>query len=78
LLAAPDLKVEVESILGRRAVEARYRPVVPRGEMNLRRAIQEESGGILVLGRHQGLDRLKTLESVVRHNDVPVLLLDGG
>ena len=78
MLAAPDLKVEVESILGRRAVEARYRQVDPRDEMNLRRAIQEESGGILVLGRHQGLDRLKTLESVVRHNDVPVLLLDGG
>jgi nucleotide-binding universal stress UspA family protein len=78
LLAAPDLKVEVESILRRRVVEARYRQIDPRDEMNLRRAMQQESGGILVLGRHQGLDRLKTLESVVGHNDVPVLLLDGG
>ena len=78
LLAAPDLKVEVESILHRRVVETRYRQIDPRDEMNLRRAMQQESGGILMLGRHQGLDRLKALESVVRHNDVPVLLLDGG
>jgi hypothetical protein len=74
--AAEDMRRELEATLQERKIQVRYRQMDPRDETSLRRAMEAEQGGILVLAGQETIGKLGTLESLLRENDMPVLLLE--
>jgi nucleotide-binding universal stress UspA family protein len=82
LIAATDqksiehMRQDLEAILQGRHIEVRYRQIDPQDEMSVRRAMKGEQAGILVLKGQETIRKLETLESLLRENDIALLLLD--
>jgi nucleotide-binding universal stress UspA family protein len=72
------LRKEAGAMLDGKKIDVRYRQIDPRDQRSLRRALQSESAGVLILGRSEMLRALQGVEDLLHETQTALLLLGDG